>query len=173
MAGGLATRFGEAWEWCWFASNPHFPLEPDLAAGGGGLPLSDTMAQLNPGNAGFREGVAIATRFDIVRARTRRLLPRSYEAPFCDLAEALQNPTGCPAEAVFDSRQVLWADIATPNGRHLDLFTTHVAHHLTPVSPYTKQLQVQQILHTIDQWENPLDADVPRGRLQLGRGRRR
>jgi endonuclease/exonuclease/phosphatase family metal-dependent hydrolase len=154
VAKGLAARFGERWEWCWFASNPHFPLEPDLAAGGGGLPLSDVMAQVNPGNPGFREGLAIVSRYDIVRVRERRLLPRSYEAPFCDLAAAVANPLGCPAESVFDSRQLLWAEIAGPSGR-FDLFTTHIAHELTPASPYTKLLQVKQILHTIDHWADP------------------
>lgn len=156
VAQGLADAFAEDWEWCWFQSNPHLPGEPDLAEGGGGGPATEGMVAFNPGNEGFREGVAIISRHDITHARTRRMPPRSYEAPLCDPAAAATNPLGCPAESVFDTRQLMLARIEDPDSAmSYDLFNTHLAHGLTEASQVTKQLQVELMLGIIDEWEDP------------------
>jgi endonuclease/exonuclease/phosphatase family metal-dependent hydrolase len=154
VAQGLADTFAEPWEWCWFQSNPHLPGEPDLAEGGGGGPATEGMVAFNPGNEGFREGVAILSRHDIIQARSRRMPPRSFEAPLCDPVAAATNPLGCPAESVFDTRQLLWANVEGPDGSY-DLFSTHLAHGLTEGSQITKQLQVELMLDIIDEWEDP------------------
>lgn len=157
IAQRLADAYGETWEWCWFESNPHFPGEPDLQEGGGGGPLTETMIGFNPTAPGMREGLAILSRFDIEKSRARRLLRgRAYEAPFCDPVEAVDAPLGCPAESVFDHRQILWARIVRPDDAGtFDLFTTHLAHGITNVSQATKRLQVELALHTIDEWADP------------------
>lgn len=152
IAEGLADRTGRSWEWCWFLSNPHVPGEPDVNEGGGG-PLSDQMAEFSnfPAEGDFREGVAVVTSLDITEARSRRLTPRVYEAPFC----VPPDPLGCNLPAVFDSRQVMWTRIDAGGAGGLDFFTTHLAHGLTELSGVTKRAQVEMALATIDQWASP------------------
>ena len=148
LARALAARTGERWEWCWFLSNPHAPGEPDVQVGGGG-PLSEEMAASGnfPDPGDFREGLAILSRFPITAARSRRLTPRTYEAPAC----VPPDPLACSLPAVFDARQVLWARVDSGDGL-LDVFDTHIAHELTEASPATKLLQVEQVLAVIGQW---------------------
>ncbi len=137
LAQGLATRTGVRWHWCWFQSNPHFPLEPDTRPGGGGGPLTEVMvAQARAGQAEFRDGIGVLSRLPILATGVRRQPPRSYEALFC----IPPDPLGCNAPAALDARSVLWARIATGAGA-IDFFTTHVAHGLTPLSDFTRQLQ--------------------------------
>ena len=147
LAAAIAARTGEAWSWCWSQSNPHVPLTPDLDVGGGN-PL-DRLAAANgniPDPGDFSEGLAILTRHPISQSRFRRLLPRSYEAPAC-----LDGLPLCPLDAIFDSRQVLWARVTTPRGP-LDMFTTHLAHQLTALSDQTKLLQAKQALAITQEW---------------------
>jgi endonuclease/exonuclease/phosphatase family metal-dependent hydrolase len=152
VARGLAERTGRTWTWCWFLSNPHAPGEPDVNVGGGG-PLSEAMAgQASFPEAGdFREGVAIVTSLELTEARSRRLAPRTYEAPLC----VPPDPFGCNLAAAFDSRQVLWARLDAGPAGGIDLFTTHLAHGLTEVSDTTKRIQVEQALATISEWSTP------------------
>jgi endonuclease/exonuclease/phosphatase family metal-dependent hydrolase len=152
IAQGLAERTGRTWSWCWFLSNPHVPGEPDTAVGGGG-PLSDQMAAMAsfPEAGDFREGLAIVTSLDLTEARSRRLAPRTYEAPLC----VPPDPFACNFAAAFDSRQVLWARVDAGPAGGLDLFTTHLAHGLTALSDTTKRIQVEQALMTIDEWSTP------------------
>jgi len=152
MAEALSARTGEAWEWCWSQSNPHWPLTPDIEPGGGN-PIDDLSAAMGnfPDPGDFREGVAIVTRYHITHARFRHLLPRSYEAPAC-------IPSGdpfCAFAALLDARQILWARVAVPGRGQFDMFTTHIAHDLTPLSDTTKLLQVKQVLHIVDEWSTP------------------
>jgi endonuclease/exonuclease/phosphatase family metal-dependent hydrolase len=147
LAAAIAARTGEAWSWCWSQSNPHVPLTPDIDVGGGN-PL-DRLAAANgnlPDPGDFSEGLAIITRHPITGSRFRRLLPRSYEAAACIDGNPL-----CPLDATFDSRQVLWARINTTSGP-LDMFTTHLAHHLTALSDQTKLLQARQALAITQEW---------------------
>lgn len=160
----LAGRTGEAWHWCWFLSNPHFPGTPDLPpplhGAGGGNPLDDEAANNanfpEPGD--FREGLAVVSRFPIEEARSHRLTPRSYEAPLC----LPPDPLGCTLPAVFDSRQVLYARIGATGG-DVKLFDTHIAHELTPASDTTKLLQVLQVLTWIELWSDPATPDFLTG----------
>lgn len=147
LAAAVAARTGQPWSWCWSQSNPHVPLTPDVDVGGGN-PL-DHLAAANgnlPDPGDFSEGLAILTRHPITKARFRRLPPRSYEAPAC-----LDGNPLCPLDAIFDSRQVLWARVGTSSGP-LDMFTTHLAHHLTALSDQTKLLQAQEALKITQEW---------------------
>lgn len=147
LAAAIADRTGQPWGWCWSLSNPHVPLSPDIGPGGGN-PL-DTAAAANgnaPDPGDFSEGLAILSRFPIDAASFRRLTPRSYEAVGC-----LDLDPFCPLGALFDSRQVLWARVASPGGG-VDLFNTHLAHTLTPLSDTTRQLQVEQVLAITAEW---------------------
>lgn len=153
LAQAVADRSGEAWSWCWSLSNPHVPGTPDILEGGGN-PLDQQAAAMGnfPDSGDFADGVAILTRFPIDHASFRRLLPRSYEALGCTEIDPF-----CNFAALMDSRQVLFARIDAPAGG-LDFFTTHVAHHLTPLSTTTKTLQAQQIVDIIDEKATPGDA---------------
>ena len=146
LAEALAARTGDTWEYCWSQSNPHVPLTPE------GNPLDDLAARFGntPDPGDFREGLAILTRFHISETRYRRLLPRSYEALAC-----LDTDPFCRLDAAFDARQVLWAHIETPTSDKLDMFTTHIAHGITPLSDTTKLLQVQQAVGVVDEWATP------------------
>ena len=146
LAGGLAKRVGGHWYWCWFASNPHFPLEPDVQPGGGGGPFTEIMAtQVRSGEDEFREGIAILSRFPITESAVLRVRPRSYEAVAC----LPPDPIDCNAAGFFDSRSVMWARVDAPSGDY-DVFTTHIAHGITPLSDTTKLLQTQEVLDWID-----------------------
>ena len=150
LADGLAKRVGGHWYWCWFASNPHFPLEPDMQPGGGGGPLSDAMAGFaRGGEAEFREGIAILSRHEITHAQVLRVRPRSYEAAAC----VPPDPIDCNAAGFFDARSVMWVRIDAPFGgprNGYDVYTTHIAHGLTPLSDTTKLLQTQEALEWIN-----------------------
>jgi endonuclease/exonuclease/phosphatase family metal-dependent hydrolase len=147
IAQGLAATTGVRWHWCWFQSNPHFPGEPDLQPGGGGGPLTELMAtQARAGEARFAEGVAVISRLPITSSSVRRMPPRTYEAPFC----VPPDPLACNAAAAFDARTVLHARVAGPQGP-LDLYTTHVAHGLTPLSDTTKLLYANLALRYVDE----------------------
>ena len=139
----LVARTGETWHWCWSRSNPHAPLTPDVDEGGGN-PVDTVMVE---GAGGFDEGVGVLSRYPIGDTGTRRLIPRTYEAPAC-----LADPSDpmCALAAAFDARQVLWADVDVP-GDDVIVFTTHIAHGLTPLSDTTKRLQIEQVLATIDE----------------------
>jgi endonuclease/exonuclease/phosphatase family metal-dependent hydrolase len=147
LAALISARSGERWSWCYSRSNPHVPLTPDLNVGGGN-PLDDLAAAMGnfPEGGSFAEGVAVFSRYPILRSRFRRMLPRSYEAAGC-----LRPDPFCPLDATFDSRQVLWARARTPQGS-VDLFTTHIAHGLTDLSPISKQLQVRQAIAIANKW---------------------
>lgn len=149
LAQGLMQRTGLSWWWCWFQSNPHFPGEPDLRPGGGGGPLTELfVANAGTGNGQFREGVAILSRFPITDSGVRRIAPRSYEAPAC----VPPDPFACNFAAAFDSRSVLRVRIRpTAGADELDVYTTHVAHHLTELSPVQKLINVQQVLAYVNE----------------------
>jgi len=150
LAAAIAARTGQPWAWCWSLSNPHVPLSPDLDPGGGN-PL-DTLAAANgnaPDPGDFSEGLAIVTRFPIDSSRFRRLPPRSFEAVGCVNLDPF-----CPLAALFDSRQVLWARVASPAGG-IDMFTTHLAHTLTPLSDTTRAIQVEQAVAITSEWATP------------------
>jgi endonuclease/exonuclease/phosphatase family metal-dependent hydrolase len=152
LAAAIAARTGQPWAWCWSLSNPHVPLSPDLVPGGGN-PL-DSIAAANgnaPDPGDFSEGLAILTRFQIEASRFRRLTPRSFEAAAC-----IDLDPFCPLAALFDSRQVLWARVASPAGE-VDMFTTHLAHTLTPLSDTTRAIQVEQALAITSEWASPDD----------------
>ena len=153
LAGELSTRTGEAWHWCWSYSNPHFPLTPEALPLN---PLDDAMVTGSglAGQGEFREGVGVVSRYPITESRFRRLAPRSYEAPAC-----VANPSDplCAPAAVFDSRQILWALVDAPGEHDVDLFTSHIAHGLTPVSDVTKRIHVEQSLLIIDEWSSESD----------------
>ncbi|MGH9274307.1 MAG: endonuclease/exonuclease/phosphatase family protein, partial [Acidimicrobiales bacterium] len=147
LAAAIADRTGQPWGWCWSLSNPHVPLSPDVGPGGGN-PI-DAIAAENgnlPDPGDFSEGLAILTRFPIEASAFRRLTPRSYEAVGC-----LDLDPFCPLDALFDSRQVLWARVASPGGG-VDMFTTHLAHTLTSLSDTTRALQVQQAIDITAEW---------------------
>jgi endonuclease/exonuclease/phosphatase family metal-dependent hydrolase len=149
LAEGLVTATGDTWHWCWFASNPHIPYEPEPNPGGGGGPLTElaaTGAGAQSGNgAEFREGVAVLTRMPLLSASVMRLPLRSHEAVAC----VPPDPLGCNFAALFDSRVLLHARVDTPSGP-LDLYTTHIAHGLTALSDDTKLRQVEAALDHID-----------------------
>ena len=146
LAEALAARTGQPWEYCWSQSNPHVPLTPE------GNPLDEIAARFGntPDPGDFREGLAVLTRFHISDTRYRRLLPRSYEALAC-----VDPDPFCRLDATFDARQVLWTHVETPTSGPLDLFTTHIAHGITPLSDTTKLLQVQQAIGVVDEWATP------------------
>jgi endonuclease/exonuclease/phosphatase family metal-dependent hydrolase len=147
LATGLAQRTAHRWHWCWFQSNPHFPGEPDLQPGGGGGPLTELMAsQVRAGEARWAEGLAVVSRIPISETSVFRMPPRSYEGVAC----VPPDPLDCNAAAVFDSRAVLRARLTTPNGP-LDLYNTHLAHGLTPLSDTTKRVHVNVVLAYIGQ----------------------
>lgn len=150
LAAAVAARTGEPWSWCWSLSNPHVPLTPDLDAGGGN-PLDHAAARFGnfPDEGDFSEGLAVLSRFPIEQSRFRRLLPRSYEAAGCLDLDPL-----CALGAVFDSRQVLWARVATPTGG-LDVFTTHLAHTLGGLSDTSRLLQAHQAVAITREWALP------------------
>lgn len=149
IAEALASATGDRWEWCWVLSNPHFPGTPDVNEGGGN-PIDDLMAQFSkfPDEGDFRVGEAIVTRLDITAARARRYQQRSYEAALC----LPPDPINCNLAAVFDSRQLLWGRIDAGDAGAFDMFTTHIAHHLTEASPTTKRVQINLALRYIDEW---------------------
>jgi endonuclease/exonuclease/phosphatase family metal-dependent hydrolase len=152
LAQAIAARTGQPWGWCWSLSNPHVPLSPDVYPGGGN-PL-DAAAAANgntPDPGDFSEGLAILTRFPIEASAFRRLTPRSYEAVGC-----VDLDPFCPLDALFDSRQVLWARVRTPGGG-VDMFTTHLAHTLTDLSDTTRKLQADQALAITSEWATPDD----------------
>ena len=153
LASLVAAATGEAWSWCWSRSNPHLPGTPDVQDGGGN-PLDDQMAAFGnfPDEGDFSEGLAILSRHELEESRFRRLPPRSYEAVAC-----VDPDPFCRLAAAFDSRQVLWARVVTPAG-DVDMFTTHLAHGLTPLSDTTKLLQAQAAVAITEEWatEGPL-----------------
>ncbi|HUR79060.1 MAG TPA: endonuclease/exonuclease/phosphatase family protein [Acidimicrobiales bacterium] len=153
LAALLTQRTGETWSWCFSRSNPHVPLTPDVQEGGGN-PLDDQAAAKGnfPEQSDFSEGLAIVSRYPITRARFRRDLPRSYEAVACPNLDPF-----CRLDATFDARQVLYARVRTPQGA-LDMFVTHLAHGITPLSTTTKQLQARQTMALVHKWSNPNDA---------------
>lgn len=142
LAERLAEITGEGWYWCWHLANPHFPLEPDIAEGGGG-PISDVMASMASSNYGsFKEGVAVLSRYPIVAAEARRLplrIPAEYvlcppaEVPFCNLT------------TIFDHRIAMWARVDTPGGL-TDIIATHLSHTLTRLSNVSKFVQAAAVL---------------------------
>ena len=144
--GRLAVRLEEitdqTWYWCWHLSNPHFPVEPDIAPGGGG-PVSDFMASMASGNYGsFKEGSGVLSRYPIIASEARRLplrLPLEYV--LCPPAEI---PT-CNLTTIFDHRIAVWARVDTPGGV-TDIVTTHFAHHLTPLSEASKFTHAAAVL---------------------------
>lgn len=147
LAKGLAQRTHQRWYWCWFGSNPHFPGEPDLRPGGGGGALSDQMAAFARGGEDeFHEGVAVLSRYPIATSSVRRMPPRSYESPFC----VPPDPINCNAAAIFDSRSILHTRINGPTGA-VDVFTTHLAHGITPLSDTTKLLYAQLSVDYVDE----------------------
>lgn len=150
LAAAIAFRTGESWHWCWSRSNPHVPLTPDVAPGGGN-PLDDMAASMGnfPDAGDFSEGIAILSRFPISSSRFRRLPPRSYEVAACTSFDPF-----CPLDAVFDSRQVLWGRVQSPGGG-IDMFTTHLAHGLTTLSDTTKLIQMKAALAIVDAWATP------------------
>jgi endonuclease/exonuclease/phosphatase family metal-dependent hydrolase len=153
LARELAERTGQRWEWCWFQSNPKFPAEPDLGEGGSG-PISDVMAQFGRNAEGeFRAGIAILSRFPIGERAARRQPPRSYEAAAC--TNVPPDPFGCTFAGAFDSRAVLWTRIGD-----IDLFTTHLAHGITPLSDTTKLLHTHHVLLFADE-KAQKDDDAP------------
>ena len=154
LAAAIAARTGVSWQWCWSLSNPHVPLTPDLAPGGGN-PLDTQAAAMGnfPDPGDFSEGLAILTRFELGANRFRRLPPRSFEAPGCTSGDPF-----CPFDALFDSRQVLWARVVTPDGG-VDMFTTHLAHTLTALSDTTRLLQVREALAITAEWS--ADDELP------------
>jgi endonuclease/exonuclease/phosphatase family metal-dependent hydrolase len=148
LAAGLADRTGDDWHWCFNRSNPHVPGEPDTEPGGAGGPLSALAAQqARPGDAPWSEGVAILARFPIGASEAHRLAPRTAEAPVCAV-ERVGDPLAGPTCAL-DTRQILWAQVATPCG-DLDLFTTHLAHHQSSQTESIQQLQVADGLAAIE-----------------------
>ena len=151
LAAALAQRTGHTWEWCWSLSNPHVPGTPDVEPGGGN-PLDDMAAQFGntPDPGDFREGVGIITRFHIAQARFRHMAPRSYEAAAC-----VDPDPFCRLDAAFDARQVLWAHVQQPGGALFDMFTTHIAHEVTPLSPTTKLLQIKEAQQIVSEWSTP------------------
>ncbi len=146
----IAIRTGQPWHWCFSTSNPHVPLTPDIFKGGGN-PLDSLATTFGnfPDAGGFSEGLAVLTRFPIDQSRFHRLSPRSYEAAAC-----LNFDPFCRLDAIFDARQVLWARVRTPAGR-VDMFTTHIAHHIGGLSDTTKLLQTLQVLRITEQWAKP------------------
>ncbi|MGH2785747.1 MAG: endonuclease/exonuclease/phosphatase family protein [Actinomycetota bacterium] len=142
LAGRLAEITDQAWHWCWHLSNPHLPVEPDIAEGGGG-PVSDVIASMASGNYGsFKEGAAVLSRYPIVAAETRRLplrVPLEYAT--CPPAEI----PDCNLTAIFDHRIALWARVGTPGGA-TDIIATHFAHHLTPFSETSKFTHAAAVL---------------------------
>ena len=130
LANGLTAATGEAWYWCWHLSNPHFPIEPDIAEGGGG-PLTDVMASMASSNYGsFKEGAAVLSRYPIAAAEGRRL---PHRIPLEPLLCPIDEIPDCPLTAIFDHRIALWARVDTPGGA-TDIIATHFVHGLTPLS---------------------------------------
>lgn len=132
----------ETWYWCWYLSNPHFPLEPDIQEGGGG-PISDVIASMASGNYGsFKEGAGVLSHYPITKAEARRLplrFPLEYVAcPPSDI------PT-CNLTAIFDHRIALWARVGTPGGV-TDIIATHLAHGITAFSDVSTFEQAAAIL---------------------------
>jgi endonuclease/exonuclease/phosphatase family metal-dependent hydrolase len=120
LAVGLAGRTGQVWHWCFFATNPYFPGEPETRAGGGG-PLSDQLAaNTREGEAKFEEGVAILSRYPIVAASARRLPSEtSSTLPDCE------DPA-CVATSTFQSRGAIWGRVRTNVGE-IDVFSAHTS----------------------------------------------
>ncbi len=142
VAEGLAAATGDTWYWCWFASNPHVPYEPETQPGGGGGPLTELVvslaAQQTGNGAEFREGVALLSRFPLRDPQVHRLPLRVHEAVAC----IPPDPIGCNLPAALDSRQVLHAVVEAPDGP-FDLYSTHIAHGLTALSDFTKELHIE------------------------------
>ena len=142
LAVRLAEITGEAWHWCWYLSNPHFPLEPDIAPGGGG-PISDVIASMASANYGsFKEGAGVLSRYPILKAEARRL-PLRFPAEY-----VLCPPDGipfCNLTAIFDHRIAMWARVDTPGGL-TDIIATHLAHGLTPLSDVSTFEQAAAII---------------------------
>ncbi len=142
LASRLSEITAEAWHWCWYLSNPHFPLEPDINEGGGG-PISDVIASMASDQYGsFKEGAGVLSRYPIESAEARRLplrVPLEYVS--CPPAEI---PT-CNLTAIFDHRIALWARVDTPGGL-TDIIATHFADHLTPFSEVSKFTHAAAVL---------------------------
>ena len=148
IAEGLASRTGESWSWCFFRSNPHLPGEPDSAPGGVGGPISQAIAGVaRGGDSPWSEGVAIVSRHPISAGAAHRLAPRLAEAPVCQV-ENPDNPLAIPTCAV-DTRQILWARIATPCGG-FDMFSSHLANDESSASELSRQVQMADALASID-----------------------
>lgn len=120
LALGLAGRTGDVWYWCFFATNPYFPGEPETRAGGGG-PLSDQLARhARQGEDKFEEGVAIISRYPLVAAAARRLPAETPDTlPDCRSAD-------CATTSVFQSRGAIWARARTNVG-DVDVFSAHTS----------------------------------------------
>ena len=137
LAALLAARTGQAWSWCRYQSDPHFPGEAEGDGGEGG-PLTAAMAaNFRAGEPDWREMAAVVSRYPIVRSGARRLPTRAYEAPAC-----VPPDPDCSLDAATNSRVVLWARVQAPGGA-VDVFDTHLSHELTAVSDETKLLQAR------------------------------
>lgn len=145
IAERLAKITGEYWTSCFTPSNPHAPTLLDTDLDG----VMRSAGNL-PDKGDFSEGLAILTRFNLHDARWRRMLPRSYEAVAC-----INLDPFCNLNAAFDARQIFWARIKTPQDGFVDVFNTHLAHHLTPLSDLTQQLMARQSLAFIDRFAKP------------------
>ena len=120
LAAGMAGRSGQLWYWCFFATNPHFPGEPETRDGGGG-PLSDQLAaNARSGEAKFEEGVAIISRYPILASQARRLPAEVTEtAPDC-------TDPDCALTSAFQSRGALWGRVRTNVGE-IDVVSAHTS----------------------------------------------
>jgi endonuclease/exonuclease/phosphatase family metal-dependent hydrolase len=121
LATGLAAHRGGVWHWCFFATNPYAPGEPETRVGGGG-PLSDLLAaNTKAGEEKFEEGIAIVSRLPILAAEARRLPVEAVDtAPEC-------RTTACAAVSAFQSRAALWARVRSPEVGDIDVFSAHTS----------------------------------------------
>ena len=142
IAEQLSRITGESWTSCFTPSNPHAPTLIDTD-------LDQVMRATGnlPDQGDFSEGLAILTRYYVQDAKWRRMLPRSYEAAACVNLDPFCNLT-----AAFDARQIFWMRVKTPQDGSVDVFNTHLAHNITPLSKLTQQLMARQAIAFIDRY---------------------
>jgi endonuclease/exonuclease/phosphatase family metal-dependent hydrolase len=140
LARQLVSITGETWHWCYLAANPHFPYEPEPAAGGGGGPLTEVGAiGAGPftGNGDeFREGVALLSRYPITDAVGHRLPMRTHEVPACS-----SGPM-CAVELSQESRAIV-GGVVQFGAEPVEVFSTHFSHTVTAQSNSTRELQAE------------------------------
>jgi len=157
LARRLSELTGENWYWCFFRSNPHAAIEPDVSVGGGG-PLSAAYSTQDANTKKLAQttwfmGDAIVSRLPFGSVGARRVSARVLsELPLC-------TSDRCRSWAAGESRIVMRAEMLL-QGRSFHFFNSHFYTNITSESVKSQVRQATQINEYINQVVEKKNAPV-------------